>query len=53
MDETVEDFDLGMYHNQEPLNKHVNDNRNINLMLGKRQRDRIVGFLHNQNVLQA
>lgn len=53
MDETVEDFDLGMYHNQEPLNEHMNDNRNRNLMLGKRQRDRIVGFLQNRNVLQA
>jgi len=27
----------------------VNDNRNKNLMLGRRQRDRIVGFLQNRN----
>jgi len=50
MDETVEDLDLGMYHNQEPLNEHLNDNRNRNLMLGRRQRDRILEFLQNRNV---
>jgi len=31
--EMLEDFDLGMYHNQEPFNEHVNDNHNRNLML--------------------
>jgi len=49
IDETVEDFDLGMYHNQKTLNEHVNDNRNRNVMLERRQRDRIVGFLQNRN----
>ncbi|XP_060845695.1 putative nuclease HARBI1 [Rhopalosiphum padi] len=53
MDETIDEFDLGMYHNQEPLYEHVNDNRNRDLMLGRRQRDRIVGFLHNRNVPQT
>lgn len=53
VDETLEDFDFGMYHNQNPLNEHVNDNRNRNLMLGRRQRDRIVGFLQNRNLLQG
>jgi len=35
MDETIDEFDLGMYHNQEPLYEHVNDNRNRDLMLGR------------------
>lgn len=44
----IENIDMGMYHDQEPL-EHRIDNCNRNLILGRRQRDRIVRFLQNRN----
>lgn len=48
--ENTDDYDFGMYHDQNNMEANVLNDRNRELILGRHQRQRICRLLQNRNI---